>query len=251
MICNSCVVEHFIKRTVDCVHFGLFPEEFDSYYDSIADAKGRRQGTNPMRVEYVDIANTRRAMLGVSKLLENGTANGSGSRVKSNSWVENFSYVLLNNDKEKLRTILKYVIEDVQKAYQAFCDLGIITESVTTNKGRSKAASSNKNLSDILRFSSNYYSRLSLDLSVRALIDFSKWLSDSVLFIVHKDIPLRSKITPLILLEMDFMRNTKPHTINGARGLEIGYKRLHGELDSRCYKGERPSRVFKHVSMGK
>lgn len=251
MICNSCIVEHFIKQTVDCVEFGLFPEEFDFYYDSIADAKDRRQGMNPMSVDYVDVANARRAMLGVSKLLESGTSYGANSRVKSSAWVENFSYVLLNNDKEKLRTILKYVIEDVQKAYQAFCDLEITTESITTIKGRAKGASSNKNLSDILRFSSNYYSRLSLDLSVRALTDFSKWLSDSVLFIVHKDIPLSSKITRLILLEMNFMRNTKPHTINGARGLEIGYKRLHGELDSRCYKGERPSRVFKHVSMGK
>lgn len=57
---------------VNQLHVKLFPEEFDFYYDSNADAKDRGQGLNPMRKEYIDRVNSKREKLGFLPLSENG-----------------------------------------------------------------------------------------------------------------------------------------------------------------------------------
>lgn len=54
------------------IHFELFPEEYDHMMDSIADAKDRRRGINPMSEEYTQRVNARRKELGVPTLAPNG-----------------------------------------------------------------------------------------------------------------------------------------------------------------------------------
>ena len=46
-------------------HLELFPEEYDYIYDSIADARDRARGLNPMSQSYIDKVNERRIKLGV------------------------------------------------------------------------------------------------------------------------------------------------------------------------------------------
>lgn len=57
----------------------LFKEEGDWYYDSRSESKQRwptfgrtKMGTNPMRKEYTDRMNAKRAALGVTPLTQNG-----------------------------------------------------------------------------------------------------------------------------------------------------------------------------------
>ncbi|WP_227714571.1 hypothetical protein [Marinobacter sp. DY40_1A1] len=59
------------------IHIERFPEEYDHYYDSIADASDRASGINPMSKEYIERVTTKRKKEGVSPLEENGlpTAN--------------------------------------------------------------------------------------------------------------------------------------------------------------------------------
>ncbi len=54
------------------IHRDRFPEEYDFMYDSSWDAHDRKKGINPMRQEYIDAVNSRRAALGVSPLSEAG-----------------------------------------------------------------------------------------------------------------------------------------------------------------------------------
>lgn len=46
------------------LHAALFPEEYDHIYDSVAEAKDRKRGKNPMNAEYVEKTNQLRARLG-------------------------------------------------------------------------------------------------------------------------------------------------------------------------------------------
>ncbi|XOB90755.1 hypothetical protein ACMC9M_10360 [Pseudomonadota bacterium 24LQ007] len=61
-----------IRELAHKIHADRFPEEYDHYYDSIADAKDRSRGINPMSQEYIDKVNARRQKLGVAPLAENG-----------------------------------------------------------------------------------------------------------------------------------------------------------------------------------
>lgn len=54
------------------IHAEKFPEEYDHYYDSIADAKDRSRGLNPMSQQYIEKVNARRKQLGVKQLAKNG-----------------------------------------------------------------------------------------------------------------------------------------------------------------------------------
>lgn len=47
------------------LHLELFPEEYDFMYDSIADARDRARGKNPMSQSYIDEVNERRINMGV------------------------------------------------------------------------------------------------------------------------------------------------------------------------------------------
>ena len=63
------------------IHHEKFPEEYDFMYDSSWDAHDRKKGINPMRQEYIDAVNSRRAVLGVSPLSESGMPLSGDSRV--------------------------------------------------------------------------------------------------------------------------------------------------------------------------
>jgi hypothetical protein len=65
----------FIKQQIENareLHELLFPEETDFMWDSVADMKDRERGINPMSKEYVERIKTKRNMLGVPQLTENG-----------------------------------------------------------------------------------------------------------------------------------------------------------------------------------
>lgn len=62
------------------IHREKFPEEYDFMYDSSWDAHDRKKGINPMRQEYIDAVNSRRAALGVMPLTESGMPVSSDSR---------------------------------------------------------------------------------------------------------------------------------------------------------------------------
>ena len=63
------------------IHCEKFPEEYDFMYDSSWDAHDRKKGINPMRQDYIDAVNSRRAALGVSPLSESGMPMSGDSRV--------------------------------------------------------------------------------------------------------------------------------------------------------------------------
>lgn len=50
---------------VSKLHVELFPEDWDLFYDSVADVKDRNKGINPMRSEYVALHDCKRARLGL------------------------------------------------------------------------------------------------------------------------------------------------------------------------------------------
>lgn len=47
------------------LHLEFFPEEYNYIYDSVADAKDRSKGINPMSKAYIDKTNERRFNMGV------------------------------------------------------------------------------------------------------------------------------------------------------------------------------------------
>lgn len=47
------------------LHLELFSEEYDYIYDSVADARDRSKGINPMSQAYIDKTNERRINMGV------------------------------------------------------------------------------------------------------------------------------------------------------------------------------------------
>lgn len=47
------------------LHVELFPEEYDYIYDDAIDTARRKQGINPMRLEYQERVNQRRLDMGV------------------------------------------------------------------------------------------------------------------------------------------------------------------------------------------
>jgi hypothetical protein len=53
------------KRPMDELHSKLFPEEYDSHYDSRVESKERQRGKNPMNEEYQLKVNLRRFEMGV------------------------------------------------------------------------------------------------------------------------------------------------------------------------------------------
>lgn len=74
------------------IHAEWFPEEYDFFYDSCAEANIRQQGLNlpdrqqprhlgddPMSASYMQAVNQRRQALGVAQLEPNGTYHGQDS----------------------------------------------------------------------------------------------------------------------------------------------------------------------------
>ena len=75
--------DHAARRQSDLasqIHREKFPEEYDFMYDSSWDTHDRKKGINPMRQEYIDAVNSRRAALGVTQLTDAGMPVCSDSR---------------------------------------------------------------------------------------------------------------------------------------------------------------------------
>src|SRR5690554_1474147 len=68
-----------LNELVHDVHYELFPEEYDSMMDSIADANDRRHGINPMSLDYNEKVNARRKERGVPPLGANGLPTDDSS----------------------------------------------------------------------------------------------------------------------------------------------------------------------------
>lgn len=61
-----------IQELARKIHHERFPEEYDYFYDSSADAMDRKKGINPMSEEYINEVTMRRINLGVSPLSGSG-----------------------------------------------------------------------------------------------------------------------------------------------------------------------------------
>lgn len=64
--------ERLITELARKIHIEKFPEEYDHYNDSIADASDRRNGISPMSADYVAMVAHKRLKEGVTPLAANG-----------------------------------------------------------------------------------------------------------------------------------------------------------------------------------
>ncbi len=80
-------LQNEIDQRARSIHAERFPEEYDHYYDSTADAADRQRGINPMSAEYIATVAARREELGVSPLSE------AGLPTDDSSWQHVFSDV--------------------------------------------------------------------------------------------------------------------------------------------------------------
>lgn len=76
---NQTLEGRVLSQLANDLHLKEFPEEYDYCYDSIADAKDRQNGTNPMSQAYTDEVNERRKSKGVSPLGNDGFATDDSS----------------------------------------------------------------------------------------------------------------------------------------------------------------------------
>ncbi|MFQ3196805.1 MAG: hypothetical protein ACI8R9_000134 [Paraglaciecola sp.] len=67
------------------LHMALFPEEFDFWGDSTADANDRKRGVNPMSSDYIAKTNAHRTELGFAPFMDESSDLPSNTR----SWVAN------------------------------------------------------------------------------------------------------------------------------------------------------------------
>lgn len=64
--------ERLITELARKIHIEKFPEEYDHYNDSIADAKDRLNGISPMNAYYIAKVTEKRRKQGVAPLAANG-----------------------------------------------------------------------------------------------------------------------------------------------------------------------------------
>jgi hypothetical protein len=58
------VGESEVEKLAEHMHFAIFPEEYDHFYDSEADTKKRQAGISPLSEKYIGQVNERRKTLG-------------------------------------------------------------------------------------------------------------------------------------------------------------------------------------------
>lgn len=68
-----------IPARASTLHRKRFPEESDSMGDTLTEAAGRKKGLNPMREEYIEQVNAKRAAQGVSPLSAGGLPTSNDS----------------------------------------------------------------------------------------------------------------------------------------------------------------------------
>ena len=74
------MIKENIEKLARQIHGERFSEEYDFTQDSIADAKDRRSGINPMSRGYIEKIRKKRVALGVSQLSENGMPISNDTR---------------------------------------------------------------------------------------------------------------------------------------------------------------------------
>ncbi len=72
--------ERLITDLARKIHIERFPEEYDHYHDSIADAADRRRGINPMSADHIAKVAEKRRKEGVAPL------DANGMPVSTDSW---------------------------------------------------------------------------------------------------------------------------------------------------------------------
>lgn len=72
--------ERLITELARKIHIERYAEEYDFYYDSIADAADRRRGINPMSADHVAKVAEKRRKQGLTPLGDNGMP------VSTDSW---------------------------------------------------------------------------------------------------------------------------------------------------------------------
>jgi len=80
-------------------HSRIFTEEYDHMYDSIADARDRDRGVNPMSQEYIARVNARRAALGFADYMD----TDSDLPLDTQSWVRD---LLRAEKRDELQEVL-------------------------------------------------------------------------------------------------------------------------------------------------
>ena len=105
----------FIERLFEdlqyAIHYHYFPEEYDFHYDSLADARDRKRGIDPMSQDYTEGVNARRVALGVQPLNENDS-EGTPSRVVAHC----LTHQCLDQHREQLPQILEEVLIDIERS---------------------------------------------------------------------------------------------------------------------------------------
>ncbi|MCH8493582.1 MAG: hypothetical protein LAT53_10150 [Idiomarina sp.] len=86
-----------IEKLAARIHLNEFPEEYDYTFDSIADAKARRAGNNPMAQTYIDEVNQQRSLRGISPLADNGKPTDKSSHTWALNKAKNEFTVLLDH----------------------------------------------------------------------------------------------------------------------------------------------------------
>ena len=86
-----------IEKMAAKIHLREFPEEYDYTFDSIADAKTRRAGNNPMALSYIEQVNQQRSLRGVSPLGDNGNPTDKSSHTWALNKAKNEFTVLLDH----------------------------------------------------------------------------------------------------------------------------------------------------------
>ena len=88
-----------VRRLARELHGALFPEEYDHMYDSVAEAKARLRGENPMGDKHVERVNEQRRQLGFTQFV----VGPDGDNDNTFAWVKE---QLRNGEEGKLREIV-------------------------------------------------------------------------------------------------------------------------------------------------
>ncbi|RUO58665.1 hypothetical protein [Pseudidiomarina marina] len=246
---SNTPLENLIKRVADILYNCNFPEEYDFVYDSILESKERRQGTNPMHRDYIEIVQRRRLQLGVTPLGSNGKPTDLSSNEKALQWaIEHFEELEPLFEKE-----LAQVLFEIDPANTCCKENGCEDEyALLAKRIRSEMQINNSSIRDVLNdsFGDQVIDEVTMTEVDQKIINvLALRFAEIIDFRIKKNLSPNAKSTDMILAEMEKLRSIRPSTINGARGASIYYKDLHDELDRRSYTGKRPSRQYTHPSM--
>jgi len=123
-----------IEKLAARIHLHEFPEEYDHTQDSIADAKARRNGENPMRANYIDRTNINRSLRGVTPLDAAGKPTDNSSqqwalKKATRDFTVKLDNALFNNDPMGTGCVQNYCTDEYERIA-----LGIVERITTQNE---------------------------------------------------------------------------------------------------------------------